>query len=83
MHSMSVAHHPNFYLPRRLLGGLRDGALVRVLPQHRLRASNVFALYASRRYLDAKIRTFVEFLRDAVPPAIVEREPELAGLEAA
>lgn len=65
------------------LGGLRDGTLVRVLPQHRLRASNVFALYASRRYLDAKIRTFVEFLRDAVPPAIAERERELAHLATA
>lgn len=63
------------------LQGLRDGTLVRILPQHRLRASNVFALYASRRYVDAKIKTFVEFLREAVPPAITEQERELARLE--
>jgi DNA-binding transcriptional LysR family regulator len=63
-----------------VLGGLRGNTLVRVLPQHRLRATNVFAFYASRRYLDAKIRTFVEFLRNAVPPAIAERECEVAHL---
>jgi DNA-binding transcriptional LysR family regulator len=59
------------------LPGLRDGSLVRVLPSHRLRANNIYAMYASRRYLDAKIKTFVEFLRDQVPLALAEQDGEL------
>jgi DNA-binding transcriptional LysR family regulator len=62
------------------LPGLRDGSLVRVLPSHRLRANNIYAMYASRRYLDAKIKTFVEFLRDQVPLALAEQDGELLAL---
>jgi DNA-binding transcriptional LysR family regulator len=62
------------------LPGLRDGSLVRVLPGHRLRANNIYAMYASRRYLDAKIRTFVEFLRDEVPLALAEQDGELLSM---
>ena len=56
---------------------LRDGSLVRVLPEHRLRANNVYALYASRRYLDAKIKTLVEFFREQVPLSLAAQESEL------
>lgn len=62
------------------LPGLRDGSLVRVLPSHRLRANNIYALYASRRYLDAKIKTFVEFLREHAPLALAEEEREMVEL---
>jgi DNA-binding transcriptional LysR family regulator len=62
------------------LPGLRDGSLVRVLPGHRLRANNIYALYASRRYLDAKIKTFVEFLREHAPVALAEEEREMMEL---
>jgi DNA-binding transcriptional LysR family regulator len=62
------------------LPGLRDGSLVRVLPGHRLRANNIYALYASRRYLDAKIKTFVEFLREHAPVALAEEEREMMDL---
>jgi DNA-binding transcriptional LysR family regulator len=51
-----------------------------VLPSHRLRANNIYAMYASRRYLDAKIKTFVEFLRDQVPLALAEQDGELVAL---
>ncbi|MEQ0775042.1 LysR family transcriptional regulator [Paraburkholderia tropica] len=64
------------------LPGLADGSLVRVLPSHRLQKLNIFALYASRRYLDAKIRTFVEFLREKVPLVLAEQEAALAGCDA-
>jgi hypothetical protein len=37
-------------------------------------------MYASRRYLDAKIKTFVEFLRDQVPLALAEQDGELLAL---
>lgn len=43
---------------------LRSGALKRVLPDYQLQTLNVFAVYASRQYLDAKIKTWVEFLRE-------------------
>lgn len=43
---------------------LRSGTLKRVLPDYQLQTLNVFAVYASRQYLDAKIKTWVEFLRD-------------------
>lgn len=59
------------------LQGLHEGSLVQVLPHTRLKPINVYALYASRQYLDAKIKTLVEFLRDAVPQRVAEHEQEL------
>ena len=50
--------------------GLRDGSLVRVLPAYRLQRLNAYALYASRQYLDAKIRTWVAYLREQIPGAL-------------
>ncbi|TDV07875.1 LysR family transcriptional regulator [Paraburkholderia caballeronis] len=64
------------------LPGLTDGSLVRVLPTLRLQTLNIYALYASRRYLDAKIRTFVEFLRDSVPVTLAEQEEALSACNA-
>jgi DNA-binding transcriptional LysR family regulator len=46
---------------------LRDGSLVRLFPGYTLQGLQVYAVYPSRRYLDAKIRTWVEFLRDELP----------------
>jgi DNA-binding transcriptional LysR family regulator len=62
--------------------GLRDGSLVRVLPDHRLGAYDIHALYTSRRHLDAKIRTFIEFLRDEVRPVLTAEEYEINRLTA-
>jgi DNA-binding transcriptional LysR family regulator len=59
------------------LPALYSGALVRVMPEYRLQKLNAYALYASRQYLDAKIRTFVDFLREAVPKALAEDEAAL------
>jgi DNA-binding transcriptional LysR family regulator len=41
-----------------------------VLPEYWLQSLDVYALYASRQYLDAKIRTFVDFLREVIPEAL-------------
>ncbi|ALL67332.1 Transcriptional regulator [Paraburkholderia caribensis MBA4] len=49
------------------VSALRDGSLMRVLPDYHLQPLSAYALYTSRRYLDAKIKTFVEFLRDEIP----------------
>jgi DNA-binding transcriptional LysR family regulator len=62
------------------IAGLRDGSLVRVLPQYRLYQLKVFALYPSRQYLDAKIRTWVEFLRDTLPERLKADEDSLQEL---
>ena len=60
-----------------VLDDLRSGALVRVLPQMRLRPFNVYALYVSRRYMDAKTRTLIDFLRKWVTPELARLEREV------
>lgn len=54
------------------LPALRSGALVRVLPAYELQGTDVYAVYASRVYLDAKVKSWVEFLRDFVSNALGE-----------
>jgi DNA-binding transcriptional LysR family regulator len=49
---------------------LRSGQLVRVLPQYKLQSGTIYAIYPSREYLDAKIKTWVAFLRDFVTAAL-------------
>lgn len=46
---------------------------MRLLPGHRLHVREVFVLYSPRHYLDAKIRTWVDFLRER-PPLAFERD---------
>ncbi|MCY1270364.1 HTH-type transcriptional regulator dmlR [compost metagenome] len=60
------------------IDGLRDGSLVRVLPHYRLQRLNVYALYPSRQYLDAKIKTWVEFLHERLPAAL-DADEEIVG----
>jgi DNA-binding transcriptional LysR family regulator len=55
---------------------MRDGSLLRLLPGHRLRQRNIYAIYPSRRFLDAKIRTWVDFLK-AELPALLEQDEAL------
>ncbi|MGN6085046.1 LysR family transcriptional regulator [Trinickia sp.] len=49
---------------------LESGELVWVLPEYTLMPLNIFALYPSRQYLDAKIRTWVDFLHDELPATL-------------
>ena len=46
---------------------LRRGSLVRLLPQFRLQEKTIYALYPSRRFLDAKVRTWLDFLKHELP----------------
>jgi DNA-binding transcriptional LysR family regulator len=55
-----------------------SGALMRVLPDYYLQQFNVYAVYASRKYLDAKIKTWIEFLRDWVAEALKTDEINIA-----
>ena len=59
------------------IAGLRSGELVWILPEYISQEMNVYALYPSRQYLDAKIRTWVEFLRDELPPTLAADQAEL------
>jgi DNA-binding transcriptional LysR family regulator len=43
---------------------LRSGALIKVLPGYRLHRLNVYAVYVSRKYLDAKIKSWIDFARE-------------------
>ncbi|TCG00914.1 LysR family transcriptional regulator [Paraburkholderia strydomiana] len=62
------------------IAGLRDGTLVRVLPDYTLQKMNVYALYPSRKFIDAKTRTWVEFLRTHLPKVIARDEALLANM---
>jgi DNA-binding transcriptional LysR family regulator len=49
---------------------LRSGTLKRVLPDYQLETLNVFAVYASHQHLDAKIKAWVELLRECTDGAL-------------
>ncbi|MFC0397663.1 LysR family transcriptional regulator [Paraburkholderia rhizosphaerae] len=58
---------------------VRNSTLVRVLPQYHLQALNIYLVYASRQYLDAKIKAWVEFLKEWVADALREDELAMVG----
>jgi DNA-binding transcriptional LysR family regulator len=45
---------------------LRSGKLVQVLPDYHTYERNVYAVYTSRQFVDAKITRFIETLKDRV-----------------
>lgn len=59
--------------------GLRDGQLACVLPHYRTHDMNVYVLYSSRQYLDAKIRTWVDLTRDTLPSMLARDEQTFAA----
>ena len=54
--------------------GLRAGTLVRVLPEDRLEELNLFAIYPSRKFVDAKTKTWVDFLKLSIPQLLASDE---------
>lgn len=52
---------------------LRTGRLVRVLPDYASDELGIYAVYASRKHLSAKVRTFVDFLVDRLTLPAVRR----------
>ena len=60
---------------------LRNGTLVRVMPNYRSQELNLYAIYPSRQYLDAKIKTWVEYLRGSLPEILSAHQAELAAHE--
>ena len=59
------------------ISGLRSGELQWILPAYRSQEMSVYAIYPSRQYLDAKIRTWVELLRENLPSTLARDQTEL------
>ncbi|WP_205298063.1 LysR family transcriptional regulator [Pantoea sp. Cy-639] len=62
---MGICLLPSFVAAK----ALSEGRLLRLLPEQELHPREVYALYSSRRFLDAKIRTWVEHLKAHLPRA--------------
>ena len=65
------------------LPGLTSGSLVRVLRGYDVQPVVAHALYQSRRFVDAKIRTWIAFLREDLPATFEADNRALAAIEAA
>ncbi|GAB7538968.1 LysR family transcriptional regulator [Burkholderia sp. 22PA0099] len=52
-----------------VIDAMRAGDIVRVMPEYRSSKRTISALYSSRHYIDAKIRTWLDFLRDEIGAA--------------
>lgn len=61
------------------VAGLRAGTLVRVLPEYHFEEFNLFAIYPSRKFVDAKIKTWVEFPKDYLPKLLASDENIVAS----
>ena len=57
---IGIVLEPNFSAST----ALKTGTLVPILTAYQPRASNIYAVYPSRRHLSAKVRTFVDFLNE-------------------
>jgi DNA-binding transcriptional LysR family regulator len=64
------------------INDLRTGALVRVLPQYHTCARNVYAVYPSRQFVDAKVVRFLDTLKTCVGDQLSSYAREL-GIETA
>ncbi|MEN5139436.1 LysR family transcriptional regulator [Pseudomonas juntendi] len=53
---------------------IEQGRLCRLLAPHRLRLREIYALYPSRHYLDAKVRTWLDFLKEQLPLLFAEHQ---------
>ncbi|WP_223840785.1 hypothetical protein [Pseudomonas extremaustralis] len=56
---------------------LRSGRLVRVLPEYHTYERNVYAVYTSRQFIDAKITRFIETLKNRVGTELMMTAQEL------
>lgn len=63
--------------------GLLNGSLVRLLPGHRLEEQHLYALYPSRQYLDAKMKSWLDVLRRRIPVILAAHESALQARDTA
>lgn len=62
------------------LAGLQDGSLVRVLSQYALSTLDIHLVYPAGKFIDAKTRTWVAFVREFLPARIARDEALLEQL---
>jgi DNA-binding transcriptional LysR family regulator len=70
---MGIAVLPTYTVMR----GLKSGDLRWVMPDYTSQPMNIHALYSSREYLDAKIRTWVDFMRAELPATLAAEQAAL------
>ncbi len=56
---------------------LRSGRLVRVLPEYHTYERNVYAVYTSRQFIDAKVTRFIDTLKNRVGTELMMTAQEL------
>jgi DNA-binding transcriptional LysR family regulator len=59
------------------VAGLQDGSLVRVLPQYQLPKMNIYVLYPAGKFIDARTKTWVTFVREYLSELIARDEAAL------
>ena len=59
---------------------LQNRSLVRLFSHYQLPRFQVYALYPSRQYIDAKIRTWIDFLSETLPQAMASDDALLRTL---
>lgn len=72
---VGIAPLPSFMVQ----GALADGTLVQVLPDWHLFNATFFAAVPTRKHLPAKVRVFIDFLVQALPPAMHDRARRFDG----
>lgn len=56
-------------LPEWMIGDLlRDGSLVRVLPEYEWPEQGAYAVFPNTQHVSTKVRSFIDFFRDFQPP---------------
>ena len=65
------------------LDELRDGTLVRVLPEYTIDTREVCLLYPSRRFVDARTRSWINFICEWLPPRLEKDDAALIELVSA
>lgn len=53
---------------------IEQGRLRRLLAPYRLRECALYAMYPSRHYLDAKVRTWIDYLKEQLPALFAGHE---------
>lgn len=77
-HGMGVGALPL----HRVVEALGTGRLKRVLPDHHLQPLKIYALFPSRQFLDAKVRTWLDHLKLHFGKAAERERTVLAALAA-
>lgn len=72
---MGVCIIPDYIASQALI----SGKLQRLLPTIELHPQSVYAVYSSRKYLDAKIRTWVSFLKSTIPKRLSDSNKIVAN----